>query len=328
MKHIFLALGQNHINNFESLLKNKLIEGDDFILICGAGSAFNDELWSRTIVSKVSFNNNAVSKRGQFWTLYYKVGEYARIVKELKPYRNEQCVIYLAYIEDVLSNYLFFNFNKQANIVIVEDGTLNYYNHTMENVDGLKFKLKKMIALKHGLKFKKYEGHSSGANYEKVTAQYLTFPEEAFVTKNAKQLPIIREPVENPVPELYIIGQEAFGTLLGNDFFLKELANYFSILREQNFYNSISKIYYKPHRNGIRLSQEYIADFFPEKEVVFLKTTKTSEEIYFQDLCCSYISSFDSSTLINIYSRFSDTSRKEINFYVYPLYSNELMPID
>ncbi|WP_147437214.1 polysialyltransferase family glycosyltransferase [Ulvibacter antarcticus] len=259
--------------------------------------------------------------------MYSKVKEYSVIVKKLNSYRNQPCRIYLAYIEDVLSNYLFFNFNKEAEIVVVEDGTLNYYNHTMSNIDGLKFKLKKLIAKLHGLRFQEYEGHSSGAAYSKVVEQYLTFPEEAYVSKNAKQLPIIKETIENPVPELYIIGQEAFGAIVGNEYFLKELANYFSELRKQDFYDTVSKIYYKPHRNGIRLSKEYISDFFPEKEVVFLNTTKTSEEVYFEEIQCAYISSFNSSTLINIFSKLRKEERDLFEFYIYPLRKDELSPL-
>src|SRR5690606_37116400 len=327
MIHIFFALGQNHVNNFEALLINKVVIGGEYVLITGSGTTFNSKLWTRTIISKVSFNNNAISMYRQLQTMHIKVKEYSRIVKDLDSYRNQPCVIYLAYIEDVLSNYLFFNFNKKAKLIIVEDGTLNYYNHTMANIDGLKFKLKKIIAFMHGLRFQEYEGHSSGAAYSKVVAQYLTFPEEAYVSKNAKQLPIIKETIETPAAELYIIGQEAFGAVMGNEYFLKELENYFSELRKRKFYNTISKIYYKPHRNGIRLSEKYIASFFPEKEFVYLNTTKTSEEVYFEEIQCAYISSFNSSTLINIYSKLRNEDRYLFNFYVYPLREDELSPL-
>ena len=46
--------------------------------------------------------------------------------------------------------------------------------------------------------------------------------------------------------------------------------------------------------------------------------------LYFEELTCRYISSFNSSTLMNIYAAMKDNTKTEVTYYVYPLMTDEL----
>lgn len=327
MTHLFVGLGQKHVDNFEVLISNKTLGEGTFVLIAAKGLIINEMCWDKTIIASQSFDNTAASKLQQLKAISVKAKEYSRIVKQLKHFKKIPLTIYVAYIEDILSNYLFFNFNKEAKVIVIEDGTLNYYKHTIENIDPLKFKLKQLVARRHGLSFKKYKGHSSGASYDKVIAQYLSLPKEAYLSKKAKQLPLFEQPLDKVKNNLYIIGQEAFGAIIGQQRFMEALDSYFKALTEQPFYQDVSIIYYKPHRNGVRITQEFIASFFPDKEIQIIKTKKTAESFYFDEVQCTHISSFNSSTLLNIYAALQQEDKEKIGFYTYPLVSDELVPL-
>lgn len=324
MTHIFVALGQNHINNFESLLRHQCIDAGTYVLIAPHGVSVHHSLWNTTIIASGSFDNQANGRVQQISAILAKAKEYKSIIQKLATYKDNPITIYVAYIEDILSNYLFFSYKKEASIVIVEDGTLNYYNHTLTNISGIRFKLKQAIAKYRGIPFKKYKGHSSGASDPRVKAQYLTFPKEAFESKKAKQLPIKSYDIESLSNNLYIVGQEAFGNVIGQELFLQELSSYFKLLSEQPFCQEVSIIYYKPHRNGVRISKDFIQQFFPEKKIHMLHSKKTSEMLYFEELTCRYISSFNSSTLMNIYAAMKDNTKTKVTYYVYPLMTDEL----
>jgi hypothetical protein len=324
MTHIFVALGQSHINNFETLLTHQCIHQGTFVLVAPHGVSVNNSLWHTTFIADSSFDNQAKGRFQQISAILAKTKEYRQIIQKLAGYKNNPVTIYVAYIEDILSNYLFFSYKKDASIVIVEDGTLNYYDHTLKNISSIKFTLKQVISAFRGIRFRKYKGHSSGASDPRVEAQYLTLPHEAFVPKKAKQLPLKTFHIETLSNDLYIVGQEAFGSIIGQELFIEELSSYFRLLREQPFYQEVSIIYYKPHRNGVRITSDFIQEFFPEKEIRIMHSKKTSEMLYFEELTCKYISSFNSSTLINIYAAMKDSTRATVICYVYPLMTDEL----
>ncbi len=326
--HIFIAIGQTHLNNFETLLRNGLVPKEETVLVVDNTTIYNESLWSKVLKAPISFNNNASSKLQQLISISKKAKAYAGLIKELKQYKDNDITVYLAYIEDILSNYMFFNFSEKTKVVIVEDGTLNYYNHTFQNVAGFKFLLKQQIAKIYRIPFKKYAGHSSGASYDRVQLQYLTLPQFAFVQRNIAQLPVVIEKLKTiDQKSLFIIGQEAFCNVVGQEDFMVALKAKFKALKKQPFYNSISTIYYKPHRNGIRLTQDFLSDFFPNKKVILVITSLTAEEYYFTTLNNRYIASFNSSTLINIYTALDDKDRKKLDIYVYPITMDELTPL-
>lgn len=327
MKHIFVALGQHHVNNFENIIKNNLIGTGETILMAGPDVVIDHERWDEMVISKKSFNNKAPSVLFQVFSINAKIRTYRNLIKRIAHLKNEQVTVYICYIEDVLSNYMFFSFSKDIKAVIIEDGTLNYYNHTLRNIDKKKFLLKQLFAAVNGVSFKNYKGHSSGAEYAHVKAQYLTFPESSIIKTNAKQLPIEKEILQELSNSLFIIGQEAYGNLIGQNQFETALHSFMNRLRTQPFYKEITTVYYKPHRNGKQLLENIFSESFPEKNVKVIHTSKTSEELYFEDIKAKYIACFDSSTLINIYSKLEDKDRNTIHFYVNPLKNDELIPL-
>ena len=327
MKNLFVALGQHHVQNFENLIENNLVVEGERILIAGSGLIYNSLKWDRVIMAEQSFNNNADSAFSQVAAINSKIRSYKEMLIHISSLKNDPITLYVCYIEDVLTNYLFLSFGKNLKAVIVEDGTLNYYDHSLKNISRLKFLLKQIISQTHGIPFKKYQGHSSGAEYDHVISQFLTLPTHAYIKKNAKQLPLEKISLPNYTNSLYIIGQESYGTLLGQNFFENALKQFLEQLKKQSFYKKIKTIYYKPHRNGKQLSVAFFKAIFSDKEVVFLLTEQTSETLYFERLHSQYIAGFDSSTLINIYSKIEDQKKKNVSFFVNPLKNDELVPL-
>jgi len=327
MKNLFVALGQHHVQNFENLIDNNLVLEGERILLAGSGLVYNPIKWDRVIMAEQSFNNNADSAFSQVAAINAKIGSYKKMLSHIASLKNEPLTLYVSYIEDVLTNYLFLSFGKNLKAVVVEDGTLNYYDHSLSNISRLKFLLKQTIAQTHGIPFKKYKGHSSGAEYEHVVSQYLTLPQNAYIQKNARQLPLDKISLPAFTNSLYIIGQESYGTLLGQKFFEDELEKFLAQLKKQTFYKEIETVYYKPHRNGKQLPPTFFENIFSEKEVVFLLTEQTSEAIYFEKLHSQYVAGFDSSTLINLYSKIENQEKRQASFFVNPLKNDELVPL-
>ncbi|WP_417372118.1 polysialyltransferase family glycosyltransferase [Gelidibacter japonicus] len=327
MKNLFVALGQHHVQNFENLIDNGMVGEGERILLAGSGLIYDSFKWDRVIMAEQSFNNNADSAFNQVAAINSKIRSYKKMIGHISSLKNEPIILYVSYIEDVLTNYLFLSFGKSTKAVVVEDGTLNYYDHSLNNISKLKFLLKQNISQLHGIPFKKYKGHSSGAEYEHVISQFLTLPKHAFINKNAKQLPVDKISLSGFKNSLYIIGQESYGTLLGQSFFENALKQFLEQLKRQPFYKEIETVYYKPHRNGRQLSEAFFETVFSEKKFVFLKSEKTSETLYFEELHSRYVAGFDSSTLINIYSKIEDQKKNKVLFLVNPLKNDELVPL-
>jgi len=324
MTNVFVALGQNHITNFEKLINNNLIKKGENILLAGSNVIVNEDLWDEIYLSSLSFNNSATNILNQFTSIFIKIKAYSNLIKNVRNLKNKEVTAYVSYIEDVLSNYVFFSLSNKQSVVIVEDGTLNYYNHSLKNISKIKFYLKKVIAFFFSINFKKYKGHSSGAEYSFVKTQFLTFPKNAFIKKNALQLPIHKETLQNVKQHIYIIGQESYGTIIGQNIYENVVSEFFSKIKSHEFYKEIDKIFYKPHRNGKQFSYDYLKNIFSEKEFILLNSKKTSEDIYFQELNCKYIMTLDSSTVINIYSRINEADKKKVSFFVYPKLNTNL----
>lgn len=327
MKNIFVAIGQHHINNFENLIDNNLVEKGERILMAGSGLIYDSSKWDRIVEAGQSLDNKANSAMDQVSAINSKIRSYKKMLAEIQDLKNEAITVYICYIEDVLTNYLFLSFGKNTKAVVVEDGTLNYYDHSLKNISSPKFMLKQGISRAHGIPFKRYKGHSSGAEYDHVIAQYLTLPEYAFISKNARQLPVDQAEINKFSNTLYIIGQESYGTLLGQKFFDSALLEFLDRLKKQDFYKSIEKVYYKPHRNGKQFSDSFFEDIFNDKPTEVIRTEHTSETVYFTKLHSKYIAAFDSSTLINLYSRLNENDRNRVSIYVNPLKNDELVPL-
>ena len=172
-----------------------------------------------------------------------------QIIQQLKPYKTKKGIIlYFTYIEDVLTNYLLFSFNKNLVGIAVEDGTLNYYPHTIKFLSQKKIFLKWLISNLYNVRFKYYKGHSSGIEYDKVIKQYVRVPElSQFPEKSVKLNYPTRE--VKTTETLLIIGQEGYINQLGEEMYNKNLEDLIKLIKCKSNYTQIEKVYYKPHRN-------------------------------------------------------------------------------
>ena len=322
MTNIFIGLSNNQIKSYESLLE-KGIKGNN-ILIANSSLNFDQTLFSKVILSESSFNNQASGRLQSIQNITNKISEYKRIVKALKLYkRDKDITLYFTYIEDVLTNYLFFSFNKNLRGIVVEDGTLNYYNHTIENLDKKKVYLKKVLSSLYGLNFTLYKGHSSGIEYNKVIKQYVRSPKLSMFPEKSEELPYSKRSA-NLTDTFLIIGQEAYINESGKELYNTRLQQLFEVIKKNDGYNTVSKIYYKPHRNGERIDYNLLYDAFLDKEVEVLSANEPLEDLYFNEIGSENIFSFDSSALLNIYLEAAEEIKSKIKFTVLLKYNKEL----
>lgn len=329
MIEIYIAITQKQIKNFESIISHDS-ENDKKtaykILIRDSSFNYNVSLWDQVITSEVLFQKKSGKKLEDFLYMFKKIDAYKKIINKLAAYKNiNEVRIFVCYIEDVLSNHLFFNFNKQADIIVIEDGVLNYYNHNFDNVNKIRFFLKKIISFFYGINVIIYKGHSSGIEYTKVSKQYLTFPNLAFVPVNTYKLPKSNIFIPNISKSLFIVGQETYIELLGKEEYFKQFELFINALFEKIKAKEIVKVYYKPRYKVFNHEIMILNYYFKKENVEIITDQLSSEEIYFLNLHSRYIASFSSSTMINIFAQLTEIQNNEISFYFYSIRDSELI---
>jgi hypothetical protein len=331
MIEIYVAITQKQLENFESIInysRNVNKKNRHKILIRDKSFDFNPKLWDQVITSNVLFQQKSGKKLEDFLYMFKKISAYKKIINELDLYRNiSQIKIFICYIEDVLSNFLFFNFNKNAEIIVVEDGTLNYYNHSINNLNKLRFYLKKIISFLNGINFKTYKGHSSGAEYDRVSKQFLTFPDAAFIPTKALELPKKQVRISNFSQSLYIVGQDTYIEILNKESYNIEFKHFIKSISQEMNNKSVAKVFYKPRYKISDFEKQTLSSFFKDKEVEIVKNQLNSEEVYFSMLKSKYIASFNSSTMINIYAHLGKDQKHEVEFYFYPIIHSEIVTL-
>ncbi|SDS38848.1 hypothetical protein SAMN05216503_2904 [Polaribacter sp. KT25b] len=327
MINIYIGLSKNQISSYESIIREKKKTNCQNILISNKTLNNDVECWDKVVYAKESFNNQSSGKLSAFTNITLKIKQYKEIIKELTIYKTEQNItLYFTYIEDILTNFLLFSFNKNMRGIVVEDGTLNYYPHTIKSLSQKKVILKWMLSNLYNVRFKFYKGHSSGIEYENVVKQYVRVPElSQFPEKSVKLIYPTRK--LNVTDTILIIGQEGYINQLGESRYINNLKDLGKLIQSKKYYSQIEKIYYKPHRNGKRIDLEQLKSLFLTKQVIYLESDEPLEDLYFNKLGSKYIYSFDSSALINIYLESEDVIKKELNFNVLLRYNNLLKPI-
>lgn len=326
MTNIFLGISQNQIFSYEAILKIN-INSEKNILVTNETLHYDKSLWDSILFTEGTFDNTASGPFSSIFNIYIKIKKYKKILTALEKYRklNNIC-LYFTYIEDILTNHILFSFNKDLKGVVVEDGMLNYYNHTINNISTRKMYLKWLISNCMGVRYKFYKGHSSGIEYDHVIKQYVKLPELSFFPKKAVQLPYKRYDFESTETAL-IIGQEAYINMFGIKRYSKALKDLLVLLREKPYFKHITKIYYKPHRNGQRIDYNLIRQHVNDKTIDVLKGEIPLEGLYFEKLRSKYIFSFDSTVMMNIYLESSFESKKELDFNVLLKYNKDLYPV-
>lgn len=327
MINIYIGLSKNQISSYEEIIKGKEKTNCQDILISNKTLKNNYELWDRIIYAEKSFNNQSNGSLSELKNIILKIKQYKKIIKELNFFRKEkQVTLYFTYIEDILTNYLFFSFNKNLKGIVVEDGTLNYYPHTIKSLSPKKVFLKWGLCNLYNVRFKYYKGHSSGIEYKKVIKQYVRLPELSQFPEKSIKLNYPKRKLKI-TDTILIIGQEGYINQLGQERYANNLKDLAKLIQSKSCYSQLEKIYYKPHRNGKRIDFKQFKTLFSNKEVVYLESDKPLEELFFNKLGSKHIYSFDSSALLNIYLESEESVKKELNFNVLLRYNNSLEPI-
>lgn len=318
MTNIFIGIAQNQVYNFQNLIKQLGKKSECNILITSEAIKYDSTLFKKVIISGKTFNNNATTGFEKLKSILYKIKNYNNIVKQLQGYKEvKNLTLYFCYIEDVLTNHLFFSFNKNIKGVVMEDGILNYYSHTINNVSKLTFKLKCLLAYIYGLRMKYYKGHSSGIDYDKVVCQYVRIPNLTVCPSKSKQLHINQIEIQSLTNSVLIIGQEPLENSIGSEAYYKRIAYLLTKIKRLKHYTNIDVVYYKPHRNGKKINESFLRSILDEKKLVFLEATASIEELYFFDLKSKFVFGFNSSAAINIYMGLKETTRQRVSFNVF-----------
>jgi hypothetical protein len=327
MINIYIGLSKNQISSYELIIKDENKANCQNILISNKTLKNNFKLWDRVIYGEESFNNQSSGKLSELTNIIFKIKQYKQIIKELNIYKEkENITLYFTYIEDILTNFLLFSFNKNIKGIVVEDGTLNYYSHTIKSLSQKKVVLKWLLSNLYNVRFKFYEGHSSGIEYSHVIKQYVRIPELSQFPEKSVELNFPARKL-NITDTVLIIGQEGYINQLGESRYTNNLLDLVKLIKLDDYYFKLKRVYYKPHRNGKRINLEHLKTLFLNKEVIYLESDEPLEELFFNKLGSKNIYSFDSSVLLNIYLESEESVKKELNFNVLLRYNNLLEPI-
>lgn len=316
MINIYIGISKNQVFSYEEILKLKEGLTSKNVLISNKTIENKTELWDEVIYADKSFNNQSNSGVSAFYNITQKIKQYKQVILSLKKYKQEKRVtLYFTYIEDVLTNYLLFSFNKNIKGIVVEDGTLNYYPHTIKSLSKKKIILKWILSNFYGIRFKFYKGHSSGIESKNVIKQYVRIPELSMFPEKSVKLPYPKRNI-SLTNTFLIIGQEGYINQYGEKRYKESLRELIRLMKTNtNFYNA-ETIYYKPHRNGKRICFNWFKKHFNSKKIIYLESDEPLEDLYFNKLGSKYIYSFDSSALLNIYLEAEDTQREFLSFNV------------
>lgn len=313
-KSVFIAIAPNHINNFESIIGNKLCKGDA-ILINPGGFSTNQSLWD-------------VEIKGNINLIYRKATRIGRMLYQLKKTYNysvffskkidsiifdSKTDFYFCNLDDVLTNHLFQLGRKigfQSNYV-VEDGILNYYYPELNNQRKKTLNQKMLISKILSLSFKPAFIHPTNIDSSVVNAQFVRVPQKSICPQKSVFLPF--KPIRyNPRRKtVLILGQDIMAqTHNGVDYYINRLETLLEYILKNH---SKDSIIYKPHRNGnSKIAKQLVFERF-KKPQIFNESNPIEEVIH--KIKPGFIYSFESSAIINIKLALHDTA---VHFGVLP----------
>lgn len=326
MVEIYFGLTDKHIKNYEIIIQNIKSENKDIerILITD-NDHHNPNLWTEIIKSKHRFLEKGTNLMHDFKFMIKKIKAYKTIINQINRYKAESEIrIYLAYIEDILSNYLFFSFHNNAEVIIVEDGILNYYDHSFRNISKTRFYIKKALSQVFGITFKKYKGHSSGIEYKKSEKQYLSFPKLATFPQKTCKIPVLTHNFEVSKKKLYIIGQENLIQILGFKVYKSVFCEFLEELKQNLSKTEVNMIYYKPRHQCLEFEKTNLEKTFEKMNLKILNNNSLAEEDYFKSVQSAYIASMISSALLTIYAQCGEEVKSNLKIIFKPVMGTEI----
>ncbi len=314
--NIFVGLSQNQVDNFELVIKQTGIEHEHNILLTSSSISYNPQIYKEVYQADISFDNQSGNTFQAIRNIHQKIRAYKKLIQKIKSFKSEKKIrVYFSYIEDVLSNHMVLSFNKNTRAIVVEDGILNYYMHTIHNLPRHKILLKYLISNLNGVRFKFYKGHSSGIDYAHVEKQYVRLPELSVKPEKSEKLQVPPIFIENFSDSAIIIGKEELEGKIGSEQYYSKMNLLFDKAIELAKNKKIKKIYYKPHRHGKRLSEEFIKTKLQSIPYEILNASAPLENLFFNQLRSKYIIGFNSSAIINIKIQLKNAN--ELKTYVF-----------
>ncbi|MFV9549506.1 hypothetical protein [Algibacter sp. PT7-4] len=322
MNNIYIALSAHHVMYCESI--SKINTSHNNILITLEGIKFDKSIFNSVIFVGHSVYNQSNSKVEKIKNIFYKIKSYKKVVNKLKHLKNNKNItVYFSSLEDVLSNYLLLNFSKDTQGVVFEDGMLNYYEHTINDVSAINFKLKKIIALLHGLSYTNYKGHTSGIDYDRVKYQLVRVPELSIRPNKSKTLPLVKYNSFKLNDDILIVGQEPYGNIYGKDFYLEKIKQLIDLIKLDSEFTENKQIFYKPHRHGPRIKASFLDNNF-KNTVTYIEDNISIENIYFNKIRCKNIYTIDSSAVFSIFQDAPQDVRNQLKISVMPFKKSTL----
>lgn len=322
MNNIYIALSTHHVTYCEVIAEKRTSEKN--ILITIEGLKVNQELFDNLVFIKNSIYNQSESKIEKIKNIVNKIKSYREVVKKLEHFRDEKKItVYFSSLEDVLSNYLLLNFSKQVRGIIFEDGMLNYYEHTIQDVSKLNFTLKKIISLFYGLNFEKYHGHTSGIDYKNVDYQMVRVPEFSVRPNKSKVLSINNYESCELNDNILIVGQEPYGNLFSKTFYLEKIDKLIKAIKADSEFNENKIIFYKTHRHGPRIDTNFFKNKF-NNPVKYIEDDISIDYLFFNKIKCKYIYTIDSSAVFSIFQDAPKDVRRNLKISVMPFRESRL----
>jgi hypothetical protein len=248
------------------------------------------------------------------------------LINEIKKYRREREIrVFFSYLEDILTNYLVLSFNPGTVGIAVEDGVLNYYNHTIRTPGLKKVIAKYLLSNLYGIRFKWYKGHSSGIDYNHVVKQLVRIPELSVRPGKSEKLITPVKKIDRFTDTMLIIGQEAYENILGSKTYYSMLHRMFDFAAGFAGQKKVEKIYYKPHRHGKRIPPSFFEEKFKNIPYVIEDITTPVEDLFFNKLRPKYLVTFNSSAVINIKTGLEN--RDDLNVFAFMKKNDELRKI-
>lgn len=316
--NLYIALSNRLLLTYQN---NLLIDHNDYnILISYEDKLLDCSKWDKVISLRTPRFNKASTKLNSLQNVIITTKKYSRVIGELKKVVADNNVnVFYTTLEDTLCNYLFFYFKRGNKFSVVEEGTLNYYLHTAHDLPLLKRLFRKGIAIIMGLNYNPfYKGHTSGVDYKKVVCNYVLEPSLAYNKKKAVKIQMGNEKILKLEPVALIIGQEAYGVLLGKKRFDETFNAFIKQTKRQILSTkSIRKVYYKPHRYGPRIDKEMLRNHFNEVDFLYIESDESLEKVYFNKIKAKYIFTLDSSALLSIYFFSSAKTKEKLSLYSY-----------
>ncbi len=299
--NIFVGLSQNQLDNFELVIKQMRIEKEENILLTSGTLTFNRNLYKKVFTVDTSFDNRSGNAWQALVNINRKIKAYKKLIEKIEPYRTASGLrVFFSYIEDVLSNHMALSFNKRAVGIVVEDGILNYYHHTIKSLPRHKVLLKYLLSNLNGVRFRWYKGHSSGIDYPHVEKQYVRLPELSIRPEKSRKLEVPPVHIDRFTPTLVVVGQEAMEGKIGSRKYYRQMSVLFDKVVEIVNKHRVEKVYYKPHRHGKRLKKTFLNEKLRGIPYEILSASAPLENLYFDRLKSRFVVGFNSSAIINI----------------------------